>query len=93
MALDLAEIGGDKSQTHDHVKALLHAAYDEALGIHEVALHYTSGRGYRVVRATKRTVPGGAYKPGDKFKTEPVAKDIAEDVRALLRKGDVQLHE
>jgi hypothetical protein len=92
MALHLRDVNGDRSETHANVLALLHAAYDDALGIHEISLHYTTGRGYRVLNATRRALAGGAYKPGDKFaQAQPV--DIAAEIKARLRDAGVQVHE
>ena len=92
MALHLREVSGDRSEKHAEVVALLHAAYDDALGVHEITLHYTTGRGYRVLNATRRMFAGGAYKPGDKFAQEqPV--DIAADVRARLLAAGVQVQD
>jgi hypothetical protein len=86
-------IGGDRASTHGGVLALLHAAYDKDLGIYEIALHYTTGRGYRVVSATRRSIPGGSYKPGDKVRQPAPPSDIAAEVKARLHEGGVQVQE
>jgi len=91
MGLDI-RIGGDQSKTRSDVEAVLHKAYDDVLGIHEVTLHYSSGSGYRVMSAVKRMFGGGAYKPGDTFK-EGTTTDISAEVTALLRREGIQVQE
>lgn len=62
MALQV-QFGGDMSETREQVERVLRARYDPLLGVHDVVLHYSAGRGYGVMSATRTQATGRAYQP------------------------------
>jgi len=86
------QFSGDASAKHSKVEAILRARYEAVLGVHEVNLHYISGRGYGVTSATRTQATGGAYQPGDRFKL-PKPEDISAEVRQILREAGIQVSE